>query len=94
MALAWPSMSPGLVSEWWRQAVLTGRTGAGRARPGPLDAVSATRAAQPGRAAGALKGRDGSVEAIRALMGRRAQRPRRADPDQRPGQVPDCDRAR
>jgi transposase len=34
----------------------------------PLDAVSAARAAQSGRAIGAPKGRDGSVEAIRALM--------------------------
>ena len=34
----------------------------------PLDAVSATRAAQSGRARGASKGRDGAVEAIRALM--------------------------
>ncbi len=34
----------------------------------PLDAVSAARAAQSGRARGASKGRDGSVEAIRALM--------------------------
>jgi transposase len=34
----------------------------------PLDAVSAARAALSGRAAGAPKGRDGSVEAIRALM--------------------------
>ena len=34
----------------------------------PGDAVSAARAAQSGRAAGAPKGRDGSVEAIRALM--------------------------
>jgi transposase len=34
----------------------------------PLDAVSATRAAQSGRAAGAPKGRDGAVEASRALM--------------------------
>src|SRR5207245_856653 len=33
-----------------------------------LDAVSAARAAQPGRARGAPKGRDGAVEAIRALM--------------------------
>ena len=33
----------------------------------PLDAVSAARAAQPGRARGAPKGRDGAVEAIRAL---------------------------
>jgi transposase len=34
----------------------------------PLDAVSAARAAQSGRARGAPKGRDGTVEAIRALM--------------------------
>jgi transposase len=34
----------------------------------PLDAVSAARAAQSGRAAGVPKGRDGAVEAIRALM--------------------------
>jgi transposase len=34
----------------------------------PLDAVSAGRAAQSGRAQGAPKGRDGQVEAIRALM--------------------------
>jgi transposase len=34
----------------------------------PLDAVSAARAAQSGRACGAPKGRDGAVEAIRALM--------------------------
>jgi hypothetical protein len=39
-----------------------------RARPGPLDAVSAARAAQSGRARSAPKGRDGAVEAIRALM--------------------------
>ena len=34
----------------------------------PLDAVSAARAAQSGRASGTPKGRDGTVEAIRALM--------------------------
>jgi transposase len=34
----------------------------------PLDAVSAARAAQSGKAAGASKGRDGAVEAIRTLM--------------------------
>ncbi len=34
----------------------------------PLDAISAARAAQSGRAAGAPRGRDGQVEAIRALM--------------------------
>ncbi len=37
-------------------------------KSGPLDAVSAARAAQSGRARGAPKGRDGSVEAIRTLM--------------------------
>ena len=37
-------------------------------KSGPLDAVSAARAAQSGRAAGAPEGRDGTVEAIRALM--------------------------
>ena len=34
----------------------------------PLDAVSAARVAQSGRARGAPKGRNGAVEAIRALM--------------------------
>jgi transposase len=34
----------------------------------PLNAVSAVRAAQSGRARGAPKGRDGTVEAVRALM--------------------------
>jgi transposase len=43
----------------------------GRRRAGksdPLDAISAARAALSGRAAGAPRGRDGAVEAIRALM--------------------------
>ena len=39
-----------------------------RGKSDPLDAVSAARAAQSGRASGAPRGRDGSVEAIRALM--------------------------
>jgi len=39
-----------------------------RGKSDPLDAVSAARAAQSGRARGASKGRDGQVEAIRALM--------------------------
>jgi transposase len=42
-----------------------------RARQGksdPLDAVSAARAALSGRASGAPRGRDGAVEAIRALI--------------------------
>jgi hypothetical protein len=37
-------------------------------KSGPLDAVSAARAARSGRARGAPEGRDGAVEAIRALM--------------------------
>ena len=60
----------------------------------PLDAVSAARAAQSGRAADAPRGRDGQVEAIRALMGRRAHRPFRVDPDERPGRGLDRDWAR
>jgi transposase len=56
------------VSGWWKWTAATARTGAGRASPGPLDAVSAARAAQSGRARGEPKGRDGAVEAIRALM--------------------------
>ena len=39
-----------------------------RGKSDPLDAVSAARAAQSGRARGVPKGRDGQVEAIRALM--------------------------
>jgi transposase len=39
-----------------------------RGKSDPLDAVSAARAAQSGRATGMSKGRDGAVEAIRALM--------------------------
>jgi transposase len=37
-------------------------------KSGPLDADCAARAAQSGRASGVPKGRDGAVEAIRALM--------------------------
>jgi transposase len=45
----------------------------------PLDAVSAARAAQSGRASGTPKGRDGAVEAIRALtVARRSARNERA----------------
>jgi transposase len=40
-------------------------------KPDPLDAVSAARAAQSGRARGAPKGRDGAVEAIRTLVAAR-----------------------
>jgi hypothetical protein len=46
---------------------LTART-APAGKSDPLDAVSAARAAQSGRARGAPKGRDGTVEAIRVLM--------------------------
>ena len=60
----------------------------------PLDAVSAARAAQSGRARGAPKGRDGAVEAIRALMVARRSAARRTHPDHQPGQGPDPDRPR
>jgi transposase len=62
-----------------------------RGKSDPLDAVSAARAAQSGRARGAPKGRDGTVEAIRVLMAVQAQRPLRADTDDQPGQVPGPD---
>ena len=61
-------MSPQLASGWSGWTDRTGRTGAGRANPIRWNAVSAARAAQSGRARGAPKGRDGAVEAIRALM--------------------------
>ena len=51
----------------------------------PLDAVSAARAAQSGRARGAPKGRDGAVEAIRALMV--AKRSARSERTQANGQA-------
>jgi transposase len=51
-----------------------------KGKPDPLDAVSAARAALPGRASGAPRGRDGQVEAIRALMV--AKRTARAQPTQ------------
>jgi transposase len=59
----------------------------------PLDAVSAARAAQSGRARGGSKGRDGAVEAIRPLMadGRSGGR---THPDHQPGPGPDLDRPR
>jgi len=60
----------------------------------PLDAVSAARAAQSGRAAGAPKGRDRAGGGDPGADGRRAHRPLRADPDHRPGPVPDRDRSR
>ena len=61
-------MSPRLASGWSRWTARTGRTVAGRVNPIRWNAVSAARAAQSGRARGAPKGRDGAVEAIRALM--------------------------
>ena len=67
-APAWPGTWRPLASGSPEWTAPTARTAAGRARPGPLDAVSAARAAQSGRARGAPKGRDGAVEAIRALM--------------------------
>ena len=52
----------------------------------PLDAVSAARAAQSGRARGAPKGRDGAVEAIRALMvAKRSAAPSEPRRSTRPG---------
>ena len=43
----------------------------GKGKSDPLDAISAARAAQSGRASGAPRGRDGAVEAIRSLMAAR-----------------------
>jgi hypothetical protein len=52
----------------------------------PLDAVSAARAAQSGRASGTPKSRHGAMEAIRALMvAKRSARHQRARPSTRPG---------
>jgi transposase len=56
-----------------------------RGKSDPLDAVSAASAAQSGRARGAPKGRDGAVEAIRALMV--AKRSARAERTQTIGQA-------
>ena len=84
-ARAWPATSPRPASGSSRPAVRTGRTAAVRASPGPLDAVSAARAAQSGRARGAPKGRDGAVEAIRALMV--AKRSARSERTQANGQA-------
>src|SRR5205809_6185834 len=64
----WPAMSPQLASGW-AGAVRSDRQDRRRqGKSDPLDAVSAARAALSGRAAGAPRGRDGEVEAIRALM--------------------------
>jgi len=60
-----------VVAAWVRVVAVDRRGRQDRRRqgkPDPLDAVSAARAARSGRARGAPKGRDGAVEAIRALM--------------------------
>ena len=67
-APVWPGISrrPG---SGWPGVDRPGRPDRRRkGKSGPLDAVSAARAARSGRAAGAPRGRDGQVEAIRALM--------------------------
>ena len=89
MALAWPGTSPGPGCGSWRWTAPTGRTAAGQGKSDPLDAVSAARAAQSGRARGAPKGRDGAVEAIRALMVAKRTARVRADPDDQPGPGPE-----
>ncbi len=67
MALAWPGTWQRLVSGWWRWIVRIGRTGTGRASPTRW-MRSVRRGLQSGRPGGAPKGRDGAVEAIRALI--------------------------
>src|SRR6516164_7995428 len=61
-------MSPRRACEWWRAGRADRQDRRRQGKSDPLDAVSAARAAQSGRASGAPKGRDGQVEAIRALM--------------------------
>ena len=56
----------------------------GSAPPGPPSPAGPAAPQRPGRRGGGDPGADG----------RQAQRPRRADPDHQPGQVPDRDRAR
>jgi hypothetical protein len=57
-----------LVSAWWRWNRSGRQDRRRQGKSDPLDAVSAARAAQSGRAVGAPKGRNGTVEAIPALM--------------------------
>ena len=65
-----------------------------KGKSGPLDAVSAARAALSGRASGVPKGRDGAVEAVRTLMvAKRSARHERTQAIS-PGQGPDLDRPR
>ena len=61
-------MSPQLASGWAGVDRSDRQDQRRQGKSDPLDAVSAARAAQSGRARGAPKGRDGAVEAIRALM--------------------------
>src|SRR5690348_14258402 len=67
-ARAWPGTSPRRGCGWWRAGRADRQDRRRKGKSDPLDAVSAARAAQSGRARGAPKGRDGQVEAIRALM--------------------------
>ncbi|HEY4854584.1 MAG TPA: transposase, partial [Streptosporangiaceae bacterium] len=64
----WPATSPRPASGSSRQPARTRQDRRRQGKSDPLDAVSAARAAQSGRARGAPKGRDGAVEAIRTLM--------------------------
>ena len=67
-APAWPGTSPRLASGSVEVDRSDRQDRRRQGKSDPLDAVSAARAAQSGRARGAPKGRDGAVEAIRALM--------------------------
>src|SRR5690348_12781923 len=67
-ALAWLATSARPVSGSWRWTAATGRTAAARASPTPRRRQRCPGRPVRGRAAGAPKGRDGAVEAIRALM--------------------------
>jgi transposase len=79
----WPAISPRPGSGLPGWTARTGRRRAGKSDP--LDAVSAARAALSGRASGSPRGRDGQVEAIRALMV--AKRAARAQRTQTNGQA-------
>ena len=68
MARAWPGSCGRRGWRWPGLTAPAGRPAGGLARPGPLDAIEAARAALSGRACGAAKSRDGNVEAIRALV--------------------------
>ena len=68
MAQGWPATSPQPGSGSWRWTALTGRTGAVRASPIPWTRSAPPGPRSPAGPGGAPKGRDGAVEAIRALM--------------------------